>query len=142
MDALTAPAPHESKRPAARETPASVPHDVPAPAAHEAPAPSTAAEPRAAPVEAARPAAAAAQEHAAPRHAAPVRPIPELPPVALTLPAESGLELVETKFKPSPAAEPEVPAGPRRVRPPKVTVADEPLQMVETTHKDAPPPAG
>jgi hypothetical protein len=65
-----------------------------------------------------------------------------VPPVALTLPPESGLELIETKFKPAPVAEPEAPAAPRRVRPPKVTVADEPLQMVETTHKDAPPPAG
>jgi len=142
MDALTAPAPHESKRPAPSESKAPVSHDAPAPAPHEAPAPSTATEPRTAPLEVARPAAEPASEHVAPKHAAPVRPIPELPPVALTLPAESGLELVETRFKPSPAAEPEVPTGPRRVRPPKVAIADEPLQMVETTHKDAPPPAG
>jgi len=27
------------------------------------------------------------------------------------------------------------------VRPPRVQVADEPLQMVETTHKDSTPPA-
>ena len=76
------------------------------------------------------------------RHVPPARPIPELPPVALTLPPESGLELVETKFKGKADPEPEAPAGPRRVRPPKVTATEEPLQMVETTHKDAPPPAG
>jgi len=65
--------------------------------------------------------------------------VQELPPVALTLPPESGLELVETRSKPALEPEPELPAAPRRVRPPKVVVADEPLQMVETTHKDAPP---
>lgn len=78
---------------------------------------------------------------AAPRQAPPVRPIPELPPVALTLPPESGLELVETKLKAAPEPEPELPAGPRRVRPPKVVVAEEPLQIVET-RKDVQPPAG
>ena len=71
------------------------------------------------------------------------RSIPELPPVALKLPPESGLELVETRFKPAPIADEESvqAAGPRRVRPPKVTIADEPLQLVET-HKDQQPPAG
>ncbi len=142
MDALTAPAPHEPKRPAPRAAVAPEMHDAPAPALQEAPAPSVAAEAPPAPVETAAPAAEPAPVHAEPRHAAPARPIPDLPPVALTLPAESGLELVETKFKPSPAAEPEAPAGPRRVRPPKVAIADEPLQMVETAHKDSPPPAG
>jgi ribonuclease E len=77
-----------------------------------------------------------------PRRAPPVRAVPEVPPVTLALPPESGLELVETKFKAPPPAEPEAPAAPRRIRPPKVTIADEPLQMVETAHKDAPPPAG
>jgi len=70
------------------------------------------------------------------------RPIPELPPVSLTLPPESGLELVETRFKPAPIPE-EVaprPAGSRRVRPPKAESTDEPLQMVET-HKEQQPPA-
>ena len=67
------------------------------------------------------------------------RPIPELPPVALTLPPESGLELVETKFKAVPMPEPAQSAGARRVRPPKVQIAEEPLQMVET-HKESPPP--
>ena len=87
--------------------------------------------------------AAREQSHAEPRHAPPARPIvQELPPVALTLPPESGLEVVETRFKPASEPESELPAGPRRVRPPKVAVSDEPLQMVETTHKDAPPTTG
>jgi hypothetical protein len=34
-----------------------------------------------------------------------------------------------------------MPAGPRRVRPPKVVVVDEPLQIVET-HRTELPPAG
>ncbi len=68
------------------------------------------------------------------------RPIPELPPVTLTLPPESGLELVETRAKAAPQPEEEErPAGPRRVRPPKVQAAEEPLQMVETANKASPP---
>jgi hypothetical protein len=69
------------------------------------------------------------------------RPIPELPPVSLTLPPDSGLELVETRFKPAPSMEAEspVPAGPRRVRPPKVTIVEEPLQIVETQRTPLPP---
>ena len=76
-----------------------------------------------------------------PRPAATPRPIPELPPVSLTLPPDSGLELVETKFKAAPMAEPEQPAaaGPRRVRPPKVAVVEEPLQIVETQRTQLPP---
>ena len=75
-----------------------------------------------------------------PRPAAVPRPIPELPPVSLTLPPESGLELVETKSKPAPVSdqEPPVSAGPRRVRPPKVTVVEEPLQIVETHRPNSP----
>jgi ribonuclease E len=74
--------------------------------------------------------------------AAPHRPIPELPPVSLALPPESGLELVETRAKAAPQTEEDQqPAGPRRVRPPKVQVADEPLQMVETAPKEPPSPA-
>ncbi len=66
-----------------------------------------------------------------------------IPPIAPTLPPDSNLELVETRFKPVPApeAEPERPAGPRRVRPPRVEVVEEPLQIVET-RKDERPPAG
>ena len=68
------------------------------------------------------------------------RPIPELPPVSLTLPPDSGLELVETKSRVEPTAEPEpAPAGPRRVRPPKVAIAEEPLQIVETQGTPVPP---
>jgi hypothetical protein len=70
----------------------------------------------------------------APRPVAAPRLIPELPPVSLALPPDSGLELVETKFKSLPAAEaePATPSGPRRVRPPKAVIAEEPLQIVET----------
>jgi hypothetical protein len=60
--------------------------------------------------------------------------------VSLTLPPDSGLELVETKFKGPPVtdAEPETPSGPRRVRPPKVVIAEEPLQIVETQSTQPP----
>jgi ribonuclease E len=69
------------------------------------------------------------------------RPIPELPPVSLALPPESGLELVETRMKSAPhPQEEEQSAGPRRVRPPRSQVVEEPLQMVETTHKEPPAP--
>lgn len=69
------------------------------------------------------------------------RPVPEPVPVSLALPPESGLVLVETVHKAAPAPEPEAAtAGPRRVRPPRVEIPAEPLQMVET-HKENPPPA-
>ncbi len=66
-----------------------------------------------------------------------------LPPVSMSLPADSGLELVETRSKGTfvPEPEAEAPAGPRRVRPPRVVIPDEPLQIVET-RKEGPPPAG
>ena len=69
-------------------------------------------------------------------------PVVAVPPLSLALPPGSPLELVETRFRSAPAPEPETarPAGPRRVRPPRIDVAEEPLQIVETT-KDAPPPA-
>lgn len=69
------------------------------------------------------------------------RPLPSLPPVALELPPDSNLQLVETRFKPAPVpeAEPELPVGPRRVRPPRVEVREEPLQIVETRKGDQPP---
>ena len=57
----------------------------------------------------------------------------ELPPIALALPPDSGLILVETSH-PAPAStnlEPEAPR-PKRVRPPRVEVANEPLEIVET----------
>jgi hypothetical protein len=69
------------------------------------------------------------------------RPVPEIPPVSLALPPESGLELVETRFKAPPADQPDTASatGPRRTRPPKVRLDDEPLQMVETAKDPAPP---
>jgi hypothetical protein len=68
------------------------------------------------------------------------RNAPELPRVSLELPANSELVLVQTTHSaPPPAEEPET-QRPRRVRPPRATVPDEPLQMVETTHKDPTPP--
>lgn len=53
------------------------------------------------------------------------------------LPPDSNLVLVETRF-PAPAVEEQPPAAarPRRARPPRVTVPEEPLQMVETHKQD------
>jgi hypothetical protein len=92
------------------------------------------------------PAPAAAKPESIPQprpSAPPPRPVEALPPVSMTLPADSGLELVETRFKaiPVPEPEPAPPAGARRVRPPRVVIPDEPLQIVET-HKEGQPPAG
>ena len=71
------------------------------------------------------------------------RNAPELPRISLDLPPESGLVLVETSHeRPSVSAGEEAEASrPRRVRPARAEVRDEPLQMVETTHKDSTPPA-
>ena len=55
------------------------------------------------------------------------------------LPPESGLELVETRFAPAPVVD-DAPPPPRRVRPPRVVLDEQPLQFVET-RKDSPPPA-
>jgi ribonuclease E len=68
-------------------------------------------------------------------------PAPQpMPAIALTLPANSGLELVETRFKaPAPADETPEPPRPKRVRPPRVEIASEPLEIIETT-KGSPPP--
>jgi hypothetical protein len=73
----------------------------------------------------------------------PARPTETLPPVSMSLPADSGLEMIETRSKGTTMPEPETaPApGPRRVRPPRVVVSDEPLQIVET-RKDSPAPPG
>jgi hypothetical protein len=80
---------------------------------------------------------------AKPRPAPAFHPIPELPPVALTLPPELGLELVETKHAAAalPNDELDRPKGPRRVRPPKVEIPEEPLQLVETQKENQPPAA-
>lgn len=72
---------------------------------------------------------------------APARDAPALPRIALELPADSGLVLVETTHVASPPEEGAEAPRPRRVRPARVAIADEPLQMVETTHKDSTPPA-
>jgi hypothetical protein len=57
---------------------------------------------------------------------------PTLPPIALTLPPDSGLVLVETSHPaPVPSTESETPR-PKRVRPPRVEIASEPLEIIET----------
>ena len=92
----------------------------------------------------ARPAVEAASlaDQARPVPVARSRPQIDVPPIASTLPPDSGLEIVETRFKPAPLPEADaVQSGPRRVRPPRVAVAEEPLQIVET-RKDEQPPAG
>ena len=73
--------------------------------------------------------------------APPPRPIEALPPVSLTLPPDSGLELVETRSKGASMPEPEIAPqpGPRRVRPPRAVVPEEPLQIIETRKEDSPP---
>jgi hypothetical protein len=60
-----------------------------------------------------------------------------LAPASLALPADSDLVLVETRFAAAPAEDVDaLPQRPRRVRPPRVTITDEPLQMVETHKHD------
>jgi hypothetical protein len=64
------------------------------------------------------------------------------PGISLELPPDSNLVLVETVHK---SAEPPIPedaegARPRRMRPPRVEIAEGPLQLVETAHKDSTPP--
>lgn len=61
----------------------------------------------------------------------------DVPTAALRLPPESGLVLVETRFS-APAIDEQEQAQPRprRARPPRATLADEPLQMVETHKRD------
>ena len=70
---------------------------------------------------------------------------PEIPKVSLELPPDSGLVLVETSrervaLAPITDVEPE-PQRPRRMRPLRVEIPEEPLQMVETVHKEPTPPA-
>lgn len=67
------------------------------------------------------------------------RLIPDLPPVVLSLPPDSGLVLVETSHRDITAPEtPQAPVGPRRARKPRVPMPEEPLQIVET-RKEQPP---
>jgi len=61
------------------------------------------------------------------------------PPIELTLPPDSDLVLIETSHAAPPVvAEAVAPPRPKRVRPPRVAVADEPLEIVETRKE---PPA-
>jgi ribonuclease E len=83
-----------------------------------------------------------AESVAPPERAAPLsRSAPEILKVSLELPPESGLILIETSHAAPPSSDAADAPRPRRVRPPRVEVADEPLQIVETTHKDSTPPA-
>jgi hypothetical protein len=72
----------------------------------------------------------------------PVHHAPELPKISLELPPDSDLVLVETVHERAAPPMPEEAEAlrPRRVRPPRVEVADGPLQLVETTHKESTPP--
>jgi hypothetical protein len=74
----------------------------------------------------------------------PPRAMPELPKVSLELPPDSGLVLIETareRVVIAESSEPAEPSRPRRVRPTRVQAREEPLQLVETVHKDSTPPA-
>jgi ribonuclease E len=63
--------------------------------------------------------------------------VDEQPLPSLTLPADSDLVLVETRFPGQPVAEPEPEIKrPPRVRPARTVIAEEPLQMVETRKHD------
>ncbi|MDH5285754.1 MAG: Rne/Rng family ribonuclease [Betaproteobacteria bacterium] len=106
-----------------------VPERAPVPPVAEAPIDVAAVEPAPAP-------RAAPPERARPKN------LPELPPVTMELPPESGLELVQTKRHEAPPAEdaPQEPL-PRRVRPPRPVVAEEPLQIVETKHGEGQAPS-
>jgi ribonuclease E len=77
-----------------------------------------------------------ASAHAIPEHA---HVIPEPERISLELPAGSDLVLVETRHhaEASDAEANEAPR-PKRVRPPRAIIADEPLELVET-HKEGPP---
>ena len=70
------------------------------------------------------------------------RNLPEIPPVTSALPPDSSLVLVETRHSAPPSdndATAET-SRPKRARPPRVEIAAEPLEMVETQHKDATTP--
>jgi len=70
-----------------------------------------------------------------------LRQLPEMPPMSLTLPPDSGLVLIETAHAAGEATHemaPE-PARPKRVRPPRLELAAEPLEIVETRKEGAPP---
>jgi hypothetical protein len=64
--------------------------------------------------------------------------VDEIVPTSLALPPESDLVLVETRFAPVEQEEEARDVRPRRTRPPRVTIPDEPLQMIETQKRDGP----
>src|SRR5262249_3481974 len=67
-------------------------------------------------------------------------PVVAMPQISLALPPDSDLVMVETRHHAAPTSEePEAPR-PKRVRPPRVEIASEPLEIVET-RKETPPPA-
>ncbi|TMH65031.1 MAG: Rne/Rng family ribonuclease [Betaproteobacteria bacterium] len=80
-----------------------------------------------------------AEEPATPRN------LPEIPPVTDVLPPDSDLVLVETRHgvpsAPEGDSESVQSSRPKRSRPPRVEIANEPLEMVETHKEDAAPPA-
>jgi len=141
-DALTT-----SAAPAAFQLPAAFAPDAPLPAAPAEPAvpaptmPRDVAEHRTLEANDEAPAPALARAPAQHRESPRVeRAAPVEPSVPYTLPSDSGLEMVETHrthAAPPVADEVEVPR-PRRVRPPRVALPEEPLEFVET-RKDAPP---
>jgi hypothetical protein len=67
-----------------------------------------------------------------------LRAVSALPPVALELPPDSGLVLVETTHRAQSESADEPPPGPRRARRARAVLIDEPLQLVET-RKESPP---
>lgn len=64
----------------------------------------------------------------------------EAPPIALTLPPDSNLVLIETRHvAAAPSHDEPAPPRPKRVRPPRVETATEPLEFVETRKEPTPP---
>jgi hypothetical protein len=78
--------------------------------------------------------------NAAAREPEPPEPLPvkvATAPASLALPHDSGLVLVETRFQAPPPEEQQAEAQrPRRARPVRVSLPDEPLQIVETRKRD------
>ena len=76
---------------------------------------------------------------AAPSVPRPLKPAPATP-APYVIPPESGLVMVETGAERARSAETAADAhsrpAPKRVRPPRPVIAEEPLVMVETDRKD------
>jgi ribonuclease E len=126
-------APRTARESGVPAAPAQPEQAIPTYAAFESVPTSAAVEPMPAPVAVER------VERVAPVRVAPA-PMPVIPPVSLSLPPESGLELVETRHSaPAPVDEMSEVPRPKRVRPPRVEVASEPLEIIET-RKDSTPP--